>query len=447
MSLFSRSACLLALACTLLACSESTREQASGKGVIRGVDALVDVLDVNFLIEERSLGVLEYKTASPSRAFDDLSYVFNFNIAVAGTAGSQRIASVPQKIAADHDYVFVIAGLLISPDTFVWERPERIWAGTETTFDMAFAHLDKSLGPVDIYYQLAGTVPVAGNQIGTISYGERIDEIEFESDSYELIVTTPNTPLDIKYAGIPFTQPSAQSLTTMIFPADPSITGEHSVRQMLQSGDTFEIPDARFAPTVQLVNASLETGNVDMIVDNDFTNPPAISNHPFGEVSFDAEVLSGTNPFTYTLPADTTSLLEVDTSIASGRRATILLYGDLANLATSVFPSERRSIATEAIFRIANGSFNHQSVDIYLSVPGIPIDTIFPTTRLPLGLSTDYQSRAAGLYDLTFAVEGEKTILAGPMELDLENGDIVEMFILDNVDTTIVDVLVDSTLP
>ena len=236
MSLLSRSACVLALACTLLACSESTREQATGKGVIRGVNGMVDPLDVNFLIEERSLGVLNYKAGSDSRAFDDLSYIFNFDIAVAGQTGTQRIASVTQKITADHDYVFVIAGDLVSPDTFVWERPERIWAGTETTFDMAFAHLDKSLGTVDIYYALPGTVPLVGNQIGTIAYGERIEEIEFESGSYELIVTTANTPLDVQYTSIPFTPPNAQSLTTMIFPGDPSITGQHSVRQMLQTG-------------------------------------------------------------------------------------------------------------------------------------------------------------------------------------------------------------------
>jgi hypothetical protein len=445
--LFSGSACLLALACTLLACAESQREQATGKGVIRGVNGLIEPLDVNFLIEERSLGVLNYKAGSASQAFDDLSYIFNFNIAIAGQAGSQRIASVPQKITADHDYVFIVAGRLASPDTFAWERPERIWAGDETTFDMAFAHFDITLGRVDIYYDLEGIAPMVGNQIGTIDYGERIDEIEFESDSYELIITAANTPLDIKYAGIPFTPPSAQSLVTMIFQADPSITGEHSVRQMLQTGDTFEIPDARFLPTVQLVNASLETGNVDLTVDNDFANPPAISDQPFGEVSTDADVLAGTNPFTYTLPGDTTPLLEVDTPIASGRRATILLYGDLSTLATAVFPSDRRSIATEARIRITNGSFNHQSVDLYLTAPDILIDDIFPFTRLPLGISTGYLSRAAGLYDLTIAAEGEKTILAGPIELDVENGDIVELFIIDNVDTAIVDVLIYSNLP
>jgi hypothetical protein len=448
MTNFARLSWILALSCALLACTESSRETASGRGNIRGVNAIVDVLDTNFLIEERSLGVLTYKSASPARRFDDLHYLFNFDIAITGQLNSQRIASIPREIVADHDFVFVAAGYVASPDTFVWEEPEREWTDTETVFEMAFAHLDITTGPLDVYFAPPGTDPVLGNQQGTIAYGDKTDVREFETGEYQLILTTPNSPLDVQYSGIPFTNPAGQTSTYMILTADPTITGSISVRQLLPAGDTFEVPDERFPPTIQLITASLETGNVDLVIDNDFVNPPTISDQPFGIVSADVDVPAGTTPFTYTAPGDTTALLEEDTSIATGRRTTIILLGDLSTLATTILTSQRRTLATEARIRFANAAFNNSPLDVYFSPEGSVLGDIFPLTRQELGAATDYIQIAAGSYELTLTAAADKDIiLLGPVLIDLENGDIEEMVFLDNVDPAIVDLLIYSNIP
>lgn len=447
MSVWSRSVLWLLLAASLLGCAETTRETATGKGNIRGVNAVVDVIDLNFLIEERSLGVLNYKGASSARRFDDLNYLFNFDIAIPGQAGPQRIASVAQKITTDNDYVFVVAGFVASPDTFVWESVEREWTGTETVFEMSFAHLDKTLGEVDVYFALAGTVPVAGNQVGTIDYGEMIDVSEYEAEQYELIITAPNQPLIVKYSGIPFTNPAGQTSVSMILTADPSITGTVSVRQLLPAGDTFEIPDARFAPTIQLINASLEAGNVDLVIDDDFVNPPTVSDLAFGLVPTDVEVPAGTNPYTYTAPADTTPLLEQITSIAAGSRVVIFLHGDLSTLAATILTSQRRTISTEARIRFTNTSFNNDGLDLFFAPTDSEFADIFPIARLALGDTTNYIGRAANSFDITITAVGDKeTILSGPTTIDLENGDIIEVVILDNVDPAIVDLLMYTNL-
>ena len=189
-----RSIVLLILSCALAGCAETQRQDATGKGSIRGYNALADSFNVNFLIEERSLGVLEYKDGSPVAPFDDLTYSFNFDIAFAGEGGTQRIASVTQTIVKDTDYVFVLAGTVATPEILVWEQPTREWGETETVFEMAFAHLGPTLGPVDVYYALTGTAPVLGNAIGTLAFGERLDEIEFAEGQYELLLTAPNDP-------------------------------------------------------------------------------------------------------------------------------------------------------------------------------------------------------------------------------------------------------------
>ena len=157
-----RSIVFLILACSLVGCAESQREEATGKGAVRGFNALGDTFEVRFLIEETGLGVIEYKTSSPVARFDDLTYAFNFDISIGGQTEIQRIATVTQQIQADADHFFVLAGSLAVPEILVWEHAERAWDGTETVYELAFGHASPALGTVDVYYALTGTAPVMG---------------------------------------------------------------------------------------------------------------------------------------------------------------------------------------------------------------------------------------------------------------------------------------------
>jgi len=438
MSVFYRSIVLLALSCVLLGCAESQRQNATGKGAIRGYNALSDSFNVNFLIEERSLGVLEYKEGSQVTRFDDLTYSFNFDVAFAGAGGPQRVASVSRDIVRDTDYLFLLTGSVATPEILTWERPEREWTDTDTVFEMAFGHLSPALGSVDVYYAVTGTVPVLGNAIGTLAFGERLDEIEFEAGQYEMILTAPGDPSTVLYQGSPLTNPAAATNVSLILDRDPSRTGDISVRQLIPSGSSIEIPDERFLPTVQLVNAAFGSGNVDLVIDNDFTNPPAITNLAFGTVSADVVVPAGTLSYAYTPPASTTVLLEEDTGIGLGTRTMIVLRGEPGALATSRVVTNRRPYSTAAQFRITNAAFNFQAVDVYLSNDDTALADLLPILRsLPFGLASEYQQPVADSYTLTITTAGDKTVLAGPLTLDLATGDIVELVLLDTADPTI----------
>ena len=107
-------ACLATLALT--ACtSESKLPEASGKGGVRGINAMPGSPPMTFRIEERSLGSLTYKSSSVPSLYDNFEYNFNFDINIPGEEDPQRIASVAAQIEDGQDHVFVLTGDLTNP--------------------------------------------------------------------------------------------------------------------------------------------------------------------------------------------------------------------------------------------------------------------------------------------------------------------------------------------
>ena len=448
MSVFLRPIALLLLTYGLLGCVESTREQAIGRGAVRGINALADSLDVNFLIEERSVNPIKYKEATPFVRFDDLTYIFNFDIAIAGQLGADRIASIEQKIVADNEYVFVLVGSVATPEIIVWDNVEREWEGTETIFEMAFGHGSPDLGTVDVYYAPTGTVPVLGGAAGSISFGERLAATEYDGDEYELTLTAPGDPSIVLFKGAASTPLNSNTSWTVLFDADPSLTSEINVQQILRTGTAFEVPDTRFPPTVQLINAAFGTGNIDLVLEEDFVNPPTFSNVAFAEIAADTDVPEGQTVFTYTPPASTTVLLEEDTFTLAGVRMMIVLQGEPGNLSTVRLASIRRPVSTAAQIRFTNSSFNLQEVDVYLAAEGSVIGEIIPSVRaLPFGLTSDFRERAGAIYELTITTTGEQTVVAGPLTLDLATGTVVEILIMDTADPAVGEILEFTNLP
>ena len=133
---------LAALAITLAGCAGETKlPVATGKGTVRAVNAIKSSPAFRFLIEERLIGAAEYKSSTASSPFDDLDYVFNFDVQVAATDTElTRVARKALTVVKDVEYTFVISGNYKSPAITVWEAPTREWSGTETVFEARFGH-------------------------------------------------------------------------------------------------------------------------------------------------------------------------------------------------------------------------------------------------------------------------------------------------------------------
>jgi hypothetical protein len=435
------------LAAALLGgCAETSLPEATGKGTINMINAMPASPSVAFLIEERVLGSVGYKVAHGPQAFDDLTYNFNFEYLVPGGAGPIRTATEFLDVVADNEYTFVLTGSVTAPDVTLWERPQRDWDGTETVFEAAIAHLSPALGDVDVYFATTGTTPVLGEERAKLSFGERLPEIDLENGEYEFIITARDDPATILYQSGPVTYSARVSYVQAIFDADASITGNISVRSISTLGLSSELPDVNSMPTLRTLHAAFGTENIDIYRDNDFT-APIFSNLAFGETTGDLPVPAGTVDYTYTAVGNPGAIInDLNQLIPNGRRVSAFLIGmQGSELSRITQVDDRRSVETHAKLRLVHGAANFDTLDLYLVDTGTDIADINPLAAgLTFGFVSDFGPTIPGDYDLILTLPGEKTFIAGPIRVDLVNGDVVELLILDTVDPMIAEVAITS---
>jgi hypothetical protein len=442
-----RALIVAALAAALLGgCTETSLPEATGKGTINMINAMSASPAVGFLIEERVLGSVPYKSAHGAQAFDDLTYNFNFEYLVPGGTAPIRTATVSLDVVADNEHTFVLTGSVTAPDVTVWERPQRDWEGTETVFEAGIAHLSPALGAVDVYFATTGTTPVLGEERAKLSFGERMPEIDLENGEYEFIITARDDPATILYQSAPVIYLARISYTQTIFDADASIPGNISVRSISTLGISAELPDSNSLPTVRTVHAAFGTENIDIYRDDDFT-APIFSNLGFGETTGDLPFPIGTVNYTYTPVGNPGVIIDEELLVVSaGQRSSTFLAGlPGTDLLRIILIDDRRSIETQATLRLVQAAANFDAMDLYLVETGTDIADISPLAAgLTFALVSDFGPTIPGNYDLILTLPGEKTLIAGPIRLDIVNGDVVELLILDTVDPAIAEVAITA---
>ncbi len=427
----------------LSGCSETALQEATGKGSINAINAMPASPTIAFLIEERALGSIGYKSSIGAQPFDDLSYNFNFDYILLGDASATRLATQFIDVVADTDYTLVISGSIAAPVITQWERPEREWTGDETVFEVAFAHLSPVLGDVDVYLAPTGIPPVLGEERAKLSNGDLQPEIDLESGEIEIIITGRDDPTMILYQSDPTFLAAQISYTVSIFDADPSIPGNISVRIISRDGLNVEVPDSNFLPTLRTVHVSFGTVNFDIYRDQDFT-APIFSDLGFGESSGDVPVVDGIVTYTYTTVGDPSMIINEETQqISRGTRTSTVVAGQPGgDLTRIIMADDRRSVETHAKVRFAQASVNIGIIDLYLVPPGTDITDRPPIiTDFTFGVSVGFSPTLAGSYDLILTRPDDKTPLAMLPVLVLANGDVVELLIIDTVDPAVLDVL------
>ena len=430
-------------------CAESTREQATGKGQIRGINAIVTAPDVAFLIEERSLASLGFKGNSGFSSYDDLSYNFNFDVFLPRDLEQTRLATQFIDVVADTLYTVVLTGSVADPSTILWEDPIREWSDTETVSEIFFAHLAPSIGELDVYFAAPGTVPVLGQAVGSLTNGTRLPGMDFEQALYEVILTPKDDPATIVYQSLSFGTNARTRPLVAIFDPDPAVPGNVAVSLISEGSSSVVIPDANSPPQVRTLHAAFGTANFDGYFNSDFSNV-IFRDIGFQELSLYADVTSGTPLFTATPVGNSGAVIhEGEILVSAGTRRTIVLAGQPGALLYLALVDSARSLETFPVIRMLNASLNTEVLDIYMVEPGTPVDdVILPRFRgLPSLLDTGFADSPQGMQEITVTLFDDKTPIATPVILDLANGDIFDIVIVDTVDPAIVEVVVfDSQL-
>lgn len=432
-------ACLVAAA--LSACGgESNFPTATGKGSVMAINAISTSPEIGFLIEERTIGAVNYKANTVPREWDDLDYTFNFQAVFPPQPGTTRIASQFLDVVVDMEYTFLVWGALAAPTISIWEKPRRTFDGTATVFEMRAGQAAESLGTVDVYYALDGVAPVLGEQYATLAPGEVSGTTDFDAaDSYVLTVTAEGDPGSVLFQSAATQLLSNQSVVITIFEGDANDTAPVVSTVINSAGLSTTLVDARSLPTVRYVHATMDLATSDIYDDALLANR-IVADLAFGDATGDIDMSVGEVPITFTAAGNPGAILyETPLTNFQGTRLNFYMSVD-----ASVDPDaligirqivDRRSIETIARLTFFHSAVNHPLVDLYVVDSGTTIDETLPRQiQLPYRQQTPAVALAGGSFDVYITASGEKTILDGPIPFDTVLGGAYEAVLLDRVD-------------
>ena len=445
-----RIAILLTLALTLItaACGgDSKLPLATGKASIRAINAIKTAPDIAFLIEERVVADVGYRGSSNLTQYDDLDYTFNFDVSYAGEDAPRRIASQYIDFVADQEYTLLLSGTVANPTLTLWEIAQREFAAGETVFQIRFSHNSEFLELTNLDYYLAptGVIPAAGEAVSSVAFGELSPPLDIEAGTYVLTITSAGNPADDLYTSNELVLTAATNLIISPFDAPPSRTTDFTVQIIGAQAGSTEITDSAAPTTVEFLHASIDLGSVH-IYDDEALTSQILADHMYTDLSPAIPIVVGDNTFRYT-PTDTSAVLvEGDLPAVAGLRYRFIVTGVNTAFLTSAVVPDARPLETSAKFLIAQASNNFEFIQFYIVDSGEMIDD---TNRLQRTLSATFPNFAvnfpAGNYDIYVTDFESIEILAGPVGLDIVNGDVVDIMIFDDpLDPAVLDLQILS---
>jgi len=422
----------------LVACSDGSQfPEATGEGGVRAINAIPGSPAITFLIEERALDNVSYKNSSTPALYDDFEYNFNFDINIPTQADPLRIASVPVQVEVDREHVFVLTGDLASPTVTTWTTDLRDWNDSDTVFEARFAHLAASLDSVDVYfYDNDGPLPVQGEQVATLEYGEVMDTTDFEEGTYRALITAPGDIDTVYHSSIAVILNAQSSYLISLFDGDENETSPYMLQSMSTLGIGQRIPDPSYPPTIRFVHGASTLQNIDVYADETLTER-VVANLGPGEATPD--VVTATDDTTwYFTPAGSTATVLFEHAVNGPPWSTptaLYLTGETDEWSGVYLSQDRASTSTIAKVSLFHSAVNVGAVDIYVLQRGDPLtDESRPAlSRVPYGAPSATAALAAGSYDIYVRDFATTTQIGGPFEVDVELGDVVYLLGIDAV--------------
>ncbi len=433
-------------ACT----SDSSLPTPTGKGNIRAINAIKGSPEVGFLIEERSLGGVRYKTSTSPTQYDDFSYNFNFEILYPGDTSLTRVATETLQVVADVEHILLLTGDIDAPTVTVWNSDVRNFADTDTVFEVRFAHANAVLADIDIYFDPPGTVPGTNPPAATLTFGSIGSAADFDEGSYVITVTAAGDPSTVYFTSRETALLPRFAHVITIFEGDLSDTAPVVVNSMTSGGNSLAFVDANYPAQTRFVHAASTLESVDIYDDEALTSLVYAglsfrSSTPW----FDAPEETTTYYFT---PASSTAMVLFEETIATqtlGSFTNIYTIGDTdAWLATRTLAT-RAPVSNSARIQIYHAALNHEDVDVYVLDRDVPIteDAAATLVNAAYGLPTPTISRLAGNVDLYITAPGETTVLAGPYPIDATLGSVYELVLVDTPGDPATASIIDTTTP
>jgi hypothetical protein len=460
---------VLAVAFLCHGCHSSNDDSGGAqRPLLAAFNAAGDLPDVTFLREEEVWSTIGFGVGTEYKSVGADQYDLSFDALLPGDktatcAGDTdrddvvdedectRVASVSVNVLNDHEYVVALLGRYGNLRAQVYDSAFHAFDSSDTDGDpsdkdleVQFFHWSDELGPLDVYLEPPGTNLSAVQVRATLAAGDEFHGL-VDGGSYVLTLTAVADPNAAIYTSETLALTKRTRVAFAILDgADDSTSRVKVTRFRDQGGDLL---DRRTKTELRVTHVAPGTGNVDVFLQEDYTQPFVASlafaqTSPYREV--DASSLAS-------LALDITPagnvgvlLTREQTSLTKGQRSRFLLVTtSTGRLDGLPFAETVRRLAPYSQARLINSAA--MALDFYVVPHGNNIYTSSPTATLSAGSSGGVQMLEPGSYDLVMARQGTDRFVYGPVTLELAAGGIYTIVAVATPDTTRADaVLLDD---
>jgi hypothetical protein len=289
-------------------------------------------------------------------------------------------------------------------------------------------HGAPSAPPVDVFVTAPGADLAQSVALGSFAFKENLGPVEIPEGDYQIRVTLPGAPgmpgavvFDSGTVALP-----ASDL--LIVAVDNTGIGAAPISLLVADNGlgSFEILDQATPAQFRVIHNSPDAPAVDVVINNDFMNPPLLESVPYPAFSDFIEVPADTYNVKVTAENNPGAIvIDEDLTLQAGRQYSVYAVDVLANIGAYVLVDDLRSVVTEAKVRIVHLAPGAGLVDIYVTAVGADISSLSPTfSGVDFLAETGYVGLADGTYDVTVTVAGTKTVAIGPATVPIEAGKV-----------------------
>jgi hypothetical protein len=378
-----------------------------------------------------------------SASYDSGQYDFHLEYFPGGATTPVRAVTFSETLSPDLDYTFVAIAPGGQPQVLKFTADDRPDNATASRVTIMHAH--GGLGDLDVFFEPPGTDLTTAVPRGTISFASDALSFEVQPIPYRLYLTPAGDPSNVLFESSNQSYESVVANDFLVV-SDP---GELGLTDVFVSRVGTQIGQVGLRSSLRVIHGLGDRLDRDIYLD-DTLSAPLFPAQPFGVVSEDIEVDSGSHSFIVTPVGNPgTEELSFTYVAASGLRHTILVSERSDGTITGqVLAEDKRSIAGQGTLRVLDGAGLFEVVNVYVTTPGTDITAIGPNIQM---LPPGYSPRAAfppGDYEITIEDEITKAILTGPTTVTLEDGGVYGILIVNGIGGSTVDlVLYDDFVP
>ncbi|MCB1693284.1 MAG: DUF4397 domain-containing protein [Pseudomonadales bacterium] len=428
MSRFLRGAAVAAFVLALAACGND-----EGYTTFTVPTAFMRV--VNLIPDSPALNVYVNDTARTSQNFESSSSFFqilpdaNLYYTVNYQFGTQLVNILTREVVRadiNRDLTTVLTGTLDNPTLIRIDNPPLTQTSVEGKVELQFMNAATALdNPVNVELMQGGSVI----ETDTLEFNQYSALASYDAGDYQITVRDSVTD-DILWTSGDFSLSAATR--GLIVLADYFGPGSERVR-MLTVSDTVTSPFANdpLPSAVRVANLTSDQGPLDVYADGTLI----ASGIAYAGVSDYVETPTPIAHLVVTPAGDPATVLSDTESLTpvTGSFHTLAVVGLDDTHYAQLHVDDVRRIATRARVVATNAALGTGPVDIYIVDPGVAVTDVSPRisslTEIPNSTSSQALSLQEGTYDLYVTNYATKTVLYGPMRIDVANSGIYGVYV------------------